>query len=96
MSDTYVLVHGAWHTGEELEHAAKQIRKPATRSTARPWPATVPATKEPHGLMEAARSLEAFFDEAPERRGAHGPLLWRHGDHAADGLAPERIRGWSI
>ena len=27
MSDTYVLVHGAWHTGAEIEPAAEQIRK---------------------------------------------------------------------
>lgn len=27
MADTYVLVHGAWHTGELLEPVAEQIRK---------------------------------------------------------------------
>ena len=27
MSDTYVLVHGAWHTGAEIEPAAEYIRK---------------------------------------------------------------------
>jgi pimeloyl-ACP methyl ester carboxylesterase len=27
VSDTYVLVHGAWHTGAELEPAAENIRK---------------------------------------------------------------------
>jgi pimeloyl-ACP methyl ester carboxylesterase len=27
MSDTYVLVHGAWHTGAELEAAAAHLRK---------------------------------------------------------------------
>ncbi len=27
MSDTYVLVHGAWHTGAELEPAAAHLRK---------------------------------------------------------------------
>ncbi len=27
MSDTYVLVHGAWHTGAEIEPAAEFIRK---------------------------------------------------------------------
>ena len=27
MSDTYVLVHGAWHTGAELEPTAEHIRK---------------------------------------------------------------------
>ena len=26
MSDTYVLVHGAWHTGELLEPVAQAIR----------------------------------------------------------------------
>jgi pimeloyl-ACP methyl ester carboxylesterase len=26
MSDTYVLVHGAWHTGEMLEPVAEQLR----------------------------------------------------------------------
>ncbi len=27
MADTYVLVHGAWHTGQELEAVASEIRK---------------------------------------------------------------------
>jgi hypothetical protein len=27
MTDTYVLVHGAWHTGVELELVAEHIRK---------------------------------------------------------------------
>jgi pimeloyl-ACP methyl ester carboxylesterase len=27
MADTYVLVHGAWHTGAELEAVAENIRK---------------------------------------------------------------------
>ena len=27
MSDTYVLVHGAWHTGQQLEATAKHIRQ---------------------------------------------------------------------
>ncbi len=27
MGDTYVLVHGAWHTGAELEAVASNIRK---------------------------------------------------------------------
>jgi len=26
MSDTYVIVHGAWHTGQEIEPAAEHIR----------------------------------------------------------------------
>lgn len=26
MSDTYVLVHGAWHTGELMEPVAQQLR----------------------------------------------------------------------
>ena len=27
MSDTYVLIHGAWHTGAELEATAEHMRK---------------------------------------------------------------------
>ena len=27
MSDTYVLVHGAWHSGAEIEPAAAHIRQ---------------------------------------------------------------------
>ncbi len=27
MSDTYVLVHGAWHTGAELEATMEHLRK---------------------------------------------------------------------
>jgi hypothetical protein len=27
VSDTYVLVHGAWHTGHEMEAVARHIRE---------------------------------------------------------------------
>ncbi len=36
MSDTYVLIHGAWHTGELLEPVAQAIRATGRCVTSQP------------------------------------------------------------
>jgi pimeloyl-ACP methyl ester carboxylesterase len=64
MSDTYVLVHGAWHTGAELEAAAENIRK-SGHTVHCPTLAgnRTGDDRSRIGLMDAARSLEAFLKE---------------------------------
>ena len=35
MADLYVLVHGAWHTGAEMEAVAQHLRKTGIRCIVR-------------------------------------------------------------
>jgi len=64
MTDTYVIVHGAWHTGAEMETTAEHLRKRGhvvhcpTLAGNRPDddPATI-------GLSDAVDSLVAFFEQ---------------------------------
>jgi len=64
MSDTYVLVHGAWHTGAELEAAAENIRKSGHTVHCPTLAGNRPGDDRSRvGLMDAARSLEAFLKE---------------------------------
>jgi pimeloyl-ACP methyl ester carboxylesterase len=64
MSDTYVLVHGAWHTGAELEPAAAEIRKRGHTVHCVTLTGNRPGDDRSRiGLMDAARSLESFLKE---------------------------------
>ena len=64
MSDTYVLVHGAWHTGAELEPAAAHIRKLGHTVHCPTLAGNRPDDDRSRtGLMDAARSLESFLKE---------------------------------
>ena len=64
MSDTYVLVHGAWHTGAELEAAAEHIRQRGHTVHCPTLAGNRPGDDRSRiGLMDAARSLEAFLRE---------------------------------
>ena len=64
MSDTYVLVHGAWHTGAELEPAAQHIRERGHTVHCPTLAGNRPGDDRSRiGLMDAARSLEAFLKE---------------------------------
>ena len=64
MSDTYVLVHGAWHTGAELEPAAAHIRKFGHTVHCPTLTGNRPDDDRSRtGLMDAARSLETFLKE---------------------------------
>ena len=64
MSDTYVLVHGAWHTGKEIEPAAEHIRK-LGHSVHCPTLAGNRAGDDRSrvGLMDAVQSLCDFLRE---------------------------------
>jgi pimeloyl-ACP methyl ester carboxylesterase len=64
MADTYVLVHGAWHTGELLEPVAQHIRQQGhvvhcpTLAGNRPGD-----DRAKTGLADAALSLAAYIEE---------------------------------
>ena len=63
MSDTYVLVHGAWHTGDELEPTARHLRERG-HTVFCPTLAgnRVGDERSAFGLQEAARSLVDFIE----------------------------------
>jgi pimeloyl-ACP methyl ester carboxylesterase len=64
MSDTYVLVHGAWHTGAELENTAVQIRKLGHTVHCPTLAGNRPGDDRSRiGLADAAESLCAFLRE---------------------------------
>ena len=64
MSDTYVLVHGAWHTGAELEPAAAHIRRLGHTVHCPTLTGNRPGDDRSRiGLMDAARSLESFLKD---------------------------------
>jgi len=64
MADTYVLVHGAWHTGELMEPVARHIREKGhvvhcpTLAGNRP-----DDDRSAIGLADAARSLVDFLEQ---------------------------------
>lgn len=64
MADTYVLVHGAWHTGRELEAVAEHIRK-AGHTVLCPTAAGNRAGDDRSriGLQDAIDSIVAFIEE---------------------------------
>ncbi len=94
MSDTYVLVHGAWHTGQELQATAEHMRRAGhvvhcpTLSGNRAGD-----DRSRIGLLDAAQSLCEYLrqhDLKDVRLMGHsygGMIL----AHAADHM-PERIR----
>lgn len=63
MSDTYVLVHGAWHTGAELEATAEHLRK-AGHTVHCPTLAgnRKDDARATSGLQDAIDSLVAFVE----------------------------------
>ena len=64
MSDTYVLVHGAWHTGAELESAAVEIRKLGHVVHCPTLAGNRPGDDRGRiGLADAAESLCAYLRE---------------------------------
>lgn len=59
----YVLVHGAWHTGELLEATAAPIRAEGHNVFLPTLTGNRPGDPKNVGLEEAIRSLENFFTE---------------------------------
>ena len=94
MSDTYVIVHGAWHTGAEIEPAAAHIRALGHTVHCPTMAGNRPGDDRSRiGLEDAAQSLCAFLREhdlKDVRLVGHswgGMLISR----AAD-VMPERIK----
>lgn len=64
MSDTYVLVHGAWHTGAELQAVAQHLRNQGHTVHCPTLKGNRPGDDRSQvGLMDAAQSLRDFLDE---------------------------------
>lgn len=90
----YVLVHGAWHTGAELEDTAKPIRAKGHTVHCPTLAGNRPGDSKKVGLDEAIASLVAFFDE----KKIDDAVLLGHSyggmviSGAADRLAAGRIR----
>ena len=64
MSDTYVIVHGAWHTGAEIEPAAAHIRALGHTVHCPTMAGNRPGDDRSRiGLEDAAQSLCAFLRE---------------------------------
>ena len=64
---TYVLVHGAWHTGEELESVAESIREAGHVAYAPTVKGNRPGDVKSIGLAEAIESIIEFLDEHNSR-----------------------------
>lgn len=58
MTDTYVSIHGAWHTGAELEAVAEPIRK---MGHSLPWHPRLSEKLGLFRLVEGAGSHEVCF-----------------------------------
>ena len=94
MSDTYVLVHGAWHTGAEIEPAAAHIRQLGHTAHCPTLAGNRPDDDRARiGLQDAADSLAAYLtqhDLSDVRLVGHsygGMVISRVAD-----MLPERIR----
>jgi len=91
---TYVLVHGAWHTGELLEDTAKPIRAKGHQVHCPTLAGNRPGDSKKTGLEAAIKSLTDFFDQ----HRINDAVLMGHSyggmviSGAADRLAPGRIR----
>ena len=60
---TYVLVHGAWHTGDELESVAESIREAGHVAHAPTVKGNRPGDVKNIGLAEAIETIIEFLDE---------------------------------
>lgn len=91
---TYVLVHGAWHTGELLEDVAKPIRAKGHQVFCPTLAGNRPGDSKKTGLEEAVKSLADYFDQqrindAVVMGHSYGGMVI---SGLVDRLAPGRIR----
>jgi pimeloyl-ACP methyl ester carboxylesterase len=61
---TYVLVHGAWHTGRELEPVAELIRAAGHKAFTPTIKGNRPGDPKTNGLAEAIQSIIDFLAES--------------------------------
>lgn len=91
---TYVLVHGAWHTGGELEDTAKPIRAKGHQVHCPTLAGNRPGDSKKTGLDAAIKSLVDYFDQ----HRINDAVLMGHSyggmviSGAADRLAQGRVR----
>jgi pimeloyl-ACP methyl ester carboxylesterase len=91
---TYVLVHGAWHTGDQLAETAAPIRAAGHDVHTPTIAGNRPGDAKDTGLVEAVSSLVDYFDEhnitdAVLMGHSYGGMMITG---AADRLAPGRVR----
>ena len=85
MSDTYVLVRGAWHTGAELEPTAEFIRAKGHTGHCPTLLGNRPGDDRASiGLEDAAQSLAAYLRE-------HKLTQVRLADHSYGGMVISRV-----
>ena len=79
---TYVLVHGAWHTGKELEPTAAPIRAAGHQVHTPTIAGNRPGDKKTVGLADAIKSIVDYLVENNLKDVDSGrPQLRRHGHH---------------
>ena len=94
MADTYVLVHGAWHTGELLEPVAETIRDQGHTVHCPTLAGNRPAdSRATTGLADAVQSLADFIRQSDLRDvrlvgHSYGGMVIS----GAMSLVPERVR----
>jgi len=85
MSDTYVLVHGAWHTGTLMEPTAEHIRHQGHTVHCPTLKGNRPGDDRSQiGLEDAAQSVCDYLREHDLKNVRLVGQLWRH-DHLARG-----------
>ena len=88
---TYVLVHGAWHTGAELEPTAAPIRAAGHEVHTPTIAGNRPGDVKTVGLKEAIKSIVDYLNEKnSEGRDPARPQLWRHGHYRRGRSGPGR------
>lgn len=84
-SGTYVLVHGAWHTGQELEATAAVLRAAGHTVHCPTLAGNRPGDdRATTGLEDAAQSLKAFIEQ-------HGLQQVRLVGHSYGGMVISRV-----
>ncbi|MEI6803503.1 MAG: alpha/beta hydrolase [Burkholderiales bacterium] len=88
MSDVYVLVHGAWHSGRELEAVATHIRSKGHQVHCPTLKGNRPNDdRQSVGLADAARSLADFLQE-------HDLTNVRLVGHSYGGMVISQVAQW--
>lgn len=88
MSDTYVLVHGAWHTGQQLEAVAEHIRQQGHEVHCPTLAGNRPGdNRQTVGLNEAAQSLADYLTQ-------HELKSVRLVGHSYGGMVISQVAQW--
>jgi pimeloyl-ACP methyl ester carboxylesterase len=88
MSDTYVLVHGAWHTGQEFEAVAQCLRDYGHTVHCPTLAGNRPGDDRGRvGLADAARSLKDYITE-------HALTHVRLVGHSYGGMVISQVAAW--